>query len=180
MDKDKLITRIRASSSISWQKAGEIASHFNDIIFAKNEFLLKAGSVCNKYVFLEEGFLRSYTYHADGYEVTTGFHWDNQFVFEQASFFQRSQSKENIVALANCKGCFITYDQLQSLFHEMPEFREFGRGILVEVLVMLKQKTLSMINETAEERYKNLLKHQPELTLLFQGKKHALPVLQFS
>jgi hypothetical protein len=49
------------------------------------------------------------------------------------------------------------------MFHATPEFREFGRHILVRGFSSLKIRTLSMITETAEERYANLLNSHPEI-----------------
>jgi CRP-like cAMP-binding protein len=86
-----------------------------------------------------------------------------QVVFEVTSFFNRVPSKENIQALTDCSGWFITYDQLNHFFHALPEFREFGRSILVKGFAALKTRMLSMITETAEERYAYLLQTAPEL-----------------
>jgi hypothetical protein len=43
------------------------------------------------------------------------------------------------------------------LFHSVPEFREFGRAMLVKEFVAYKQRTLALINKSAEERYANLI-----------------------
>jgi len=52
---------------------------------------------------------------------------------------------------------------LQTLFHNIPEFREFGRMILVKGFIAFKQRALSLINETAEQRLENLVKVRPEI-----------------
>ncbi|MBC8047734.1 MAG: Crp/Fnr family transcriptional regulator [Fimbriimonadaceae bacterium] len=163
MSKENLIIFIQSIFPIAKQRLEEIAGHFKEIQISKNDFLLKEGKICNDYLFLEEGFMRAFTYDTDGKEVTTGFFSKNQIVFEVASYFLRTPSKENIQALIDCKGWFITFDQLQFLFHSIPEFREFGRTVLVNGFVFLKQRTLSMINETAEKRYENLMKTKPEI-----------------
>ena len=49
------------------------------------------------------------------------------------------------------------------LFHSLPEFRDFGRAILVKGFATLKLRMLSMITETAEERYAALLQSNPEI-----------------
>lgn len=143
--------------------AGEIASLFRAKTIAKNNFLLTEGKVSNDYVFLESGVMRAYTHDVDDNEVTTGFYISKQLVFEPASFFNQIPSRENIQAVTDCVGWSITFEQLNHLFHSMPEFREFGRSILVKGLSSLKQRMLSMINETAEERYAQLLRNNPEI-----------------
>lgn len=163
MDKNKLITFIEQIVPIPRQKVEEIAAHFQEIQIDKNEFFIKQGRVCNNYLFLENGFIRSYTFDLDGNEVTTEFYSNNQIVFEVGSFFQKTLSKENFQALEDSYGWYIDFDQLQMLFHSVPEFREFGRMILVKGFISFKQRALSLINESAEERYETLIKARPEI-----------------
>ena len=107
--------------------------------------------------------MRSYSLNTEGNEVTTFFYAENRVVFEVSSFFTRTTSKESIQAISDCKGWMINYEQLNMLFHTIPEFREFGRFILVKGITTLKQRMLSMINETAEDRYAMLVKTNPEI-----------------
>ena len=107
--------------------------------------------------------MRAFAHDTEGNDVTTAFYSDNQVVFEVSSFFNRTISKENIQALTDCEGWYISYEQLNMLFHSLPEFREFGRSILVKGFAALKNRVLSMITETAEERYAQLLKNNPEI-----------------
>jgi len=48
-------------------------------------------------------------------------------------------------------------------FHALPEFREFGRSVLVDGFSTLKNRMLSTITETAEDRYAAPLKSNPEI-----------------
>jgi len=162
-DKNKLINFFRSSNLVSLNTAEEIAEQFVEKEISKNDFLLTNRKISDDYLFLEEGFMRAYTYDVDQNEVTTAFYSTGQVVFEVSSFFNRTISKENIQALTDCSGWVITYEQLNMLFHTIPEFREFGRSILVKGFASLKIRMLSMINETAEERYANLLRSNPEI-----------------
>jgi len=45
----------------------------------------------------------------------------------------------------------------------MPEFREFGRLNIINLYGILKQRMLSMLQETAEQRYSNLINSNPEV-----------------
>lgn len=160
---DKLSRFFQSSNYFSAQQVQEIVQLFEEKEVAKNELLLREGQVSNDYYFLEEGFMRAFAYDLDGKDVTTGFYPTGNVVVEVSSFFNRIPSRENIQALADCKGWFITYEQLNHLFHAYPEFREFGRSILVRILTTLKNRTLSMITETAEQRYEHLLKTNPDI-----------------
>lgn len=163
MNHDSLIRFFLGTGLVSRSNAEEIVSNFKEKKIAKGEFQLKEGCICDEYFFLETGFMRAFTYDLSGDDVTTGFYTNNQVVFEVSSYFNRTASRENIQALRDCEGWFITYEQLNMLFHSVPEFREFGRSILVKGFTKLKARMLSMINTTAEERYSVLLKTEPEI-----------------
>ena len=163
MSSQKLVQFFKNSNLVSDKTADEIANIFSPKEIAKNEFLSKEGRIYNEYFFLETGFIRSFAYDTEGNDVTTNFYSSGQVVFEVSSFFNRTISKENFQALVDCEGWFITYEQLNHLFHSMHEFRDFGRSILVKGFSSLKTRMLSMITETAEQRYDTLLKNNPEI-----------------
>jgi CRP-like cAMP-binding protein len=159
----KLIDFLKNTNLVSLQTAETIALEFVPKKIAAHQFLLQEGMISNEYVFLESGFMRAFAHDTNGNEVTTNFYSGYQLVFEVSSFFNRTRSKENIQAISDCSGWVITYEQLNTLFHSLPEFREFGRAVLVKGFAALKTRVLSMITETAEARYDTLLKNNPEI-----------------
>jgi CRP-like cAMP-binding protein len=163
MESKNLIDFLRRSNLVSTQTAESIAGEFAPKKVMANEFLLKDGMISDEYVFLETGFMRAFAHDTEGNEVTTNFYAANQLVFEVSSFFNRTRSRENIQAVDDCSCLFITYEQLNKLFHSLPEFRDFGRSVLVKGFSALKTRVLSMITETAEARYEMLLKNNPEI-----------------
>ena len=163
MDKTNFITFLQNTNYFSLSIATEIADRFNHKVISKNQFQLTEGKICDEYLYLEKGYMRSFAHDIESNEVTTNFSLPGQMILEVSSFFNRTRSKENIQALTDCEGWYISYAQLNELFHALPQFREFGRSILVKGFSDLKNRTLSMITETAEERYAHLLATSPEI-----------------
>lgn len=163
MNKNSLVQLFTGSGLVSHSGAEQMAEFFDPTEYTRSAFFLKEGSVANHYFFLEEGFMRSFAYDIDGRDITTNFYSSGQVVFEVSSFFRRTRSQENIITLTDCSGWQISYEGLNKLFHDLPEFREFGRYILVKLLSQLKTRMLSMITETAEERYNNLIHNHQEI-----------------
>jgi CRP-like cAMP-binding protein len=163
MNKEQLIDFFQSGNQIPVVIRQQIADQFHTKIVQKNQFQLIAGKICDEYLLLEKGCMRAFAHDTQGNEITTNFYTPGQVVFEVSSFFNRTRSKENIQALSDCEGRFITFQQLNELFHAIPEFREFGRSILVKGFAELKTRMLSMITETAEERYARLVKTNPEI-----------------
>jgi CRP-like cAMP-binding protein len=161
--REKLHHFIQQVYSMPEQQAQTIVDLFAEKELAKGDHLLVEGKVCNEYCFLVQGFMRAYTYDHAGNDVSTGFYGDNHVVCELFSFFKRLPAQENIQALTDCHLLYITFEQLNMIFHAMPAFREFGRMILVNSYAQLKQRMLGMIRQTAEQRYAALIQTNPAI-----------------
>ena len=158
-----LLTFFQQNGLTAMSVIEEALTCFEEKELPRNSLHLKEGMVSNEYMILETGFLRAFTHDTEGNDVTTGFYGPGQVVMEVASFFHRTPSRENIQALADTKGWVITFEKLNGLFHAHPAFREFGRSVLVKGFAALKERMLSMINETAEQRYLGLLQKNPDI-----------------
>jgi CRP-like cAMP-binding protein len=163
MAQEKLIQFIQTILPMSAEKAAYIAHYFTLTYFNKNDYILKEGKICTQSYFIEEGFLRAYVVDLNGNEVTIEFYSKNIFANDFLSFFKRIPSNENIQALTDVTAWMINYDDLQICFHTIPEFREFGRMLLINNHSRLKERMLGMIQLTAEQRYVNLIASKPDI-----------------
>lgn len=163
MERELLIRFFQSTGFINAAQATDIAAGFTPRVLNRNELLLQAGKISDEYLFLSQGIVRAYALDTEGQEVTTGFFSSGQVALEVASFFNRTASQENMQALTACTGWSISYAQLNGLFHARPEFREFGRGLLVRELARLKARLLALATATAAARYEALLKTSPEI-----------------
>lgn len=163
MVQNKIVDFILSVVPIPMEDAQFIASHFQTFEVSKGDFILKEGEVSDAYLFIEQGLIRSYLYDLDGNDITIDFFVENNVAFEITSFFTRTPSETFMEAVTNCKGLIIDYQTLNQLFHAKPSFREFGRSVLVREFIASKKRNYAMINQTAEERYKNLMLNKPEI-----------------
>lgn len=163
MEKIKLINFILSIVQIPKEDAEEITKYFQFFRIKKGDFILQAGNISDDYIFLQDGLIRSFLFDLEGNEVTTDFYLENNVAFEITSFFNRTPSETNMEAVTDCIGFKINYDSLNQLFHSKPAFREFGRSILVKEFIASKKRNYAMINQTAEDRYKNLLLTKPQI-----------------
>jgi CRP-like cAMP-binding protein len=165
MDKSNLESFINKVVPISPVELKYISDSFVPVKFDKGEVILKKGAVSDDYIYLQSGLIRSFLYDLNGEEVTTDFFVENSIVFEITSFFNRIPTETNMVALTNCRGFKLTYEQLNKLFHDKPSFREFGRAILVKEFIASKNRNYSIITKTAEQRYQQLMNEKPPIIL---------------
>ncbi len=141
----------------------QICSSHKKIHFKKGEFLLKEGQISNEYYCLESGLIRAFATNSDGEEVTTGFFSANELVIEVASLFLQVPTKENIHTLSDCVCWKMDLDTFQRLFQTIPGLKEWGRDWMSGVLFSTKQRSLSMITDSATDRYLALQKEHPEI-----------------
>src|SRR5690606_19917610 len=98
-----------------------------------------------------------------GKNISTDFFGDGQMVCDVSSFYGRMNSAENFETITDCIVRHISYKDFQVAFHSMSHFREFSRSRLVKQYAALKQRMLSMLHYTAEERYARLLAESPDI-----------------
>lgn len=163
MERDFLTTFFAQTGRVNATQAKTFAEAFSFQEISKNENWLQEGSISNAYLVLEEGIMRSYVFDPEGRDITTAFYLPGMPVFEVNSFFTRVPALENIQAMTDCKVWSISFEALNTLFHEHQEFREMGRFLLVRAFAHWKTRSLQVITQSAEERYRQLLREQPEL-----------------
>lgn len=161
---DRLVlTEIFKNNGLTESQMETLVTSFVRVEFKKNDFLLKEGQVANEYHLIETGFMRSFAVDTRGSEVTTGFYSRKKLVLEVSSFFLRVPTKEYIQVVSDSVCWRISFEKFQELFHGIPAFREISRGRLVNGFFALKRRTLSIITESAETRYLQLLSEHPEI-----------------
>jgi CRP-like cAMP-binding protein len=163
MEKYSLEKYVQSLLPMSPEKAHQVAENFMPIEIEKNEFILKEQKTSRATYYLESGFVRSFTFDNNGNEVTTNIYSAPCFVNDFLSFFKQQPSQENLQSLTHCKLWKMSFEQVQISFHNIPEFREFGRLMLVTNYSHLHERMLGMIKDTAETRYLKMLERHPDV-----------------
>ncbi len=162
-NRESLVNFILSVVKISKDDADQIANTFHPIEIKEKDYLLRENEVSDDYLYLECGLMRTFLYNLEGEEITIEFFTEDNIVFEVTSFFNRIRSEAYIQATTKCKGFRISYEELNTLFHNKPAFRDFGRAILVKEFIASQSRNYGMINRTAKERYQNLLSTKPQI-----------------
>ncbi|UOQ77239.1 Crp/Fnr family transcriptional regulator [Hymenobacter sp. 5516J-16] len=126
------------------------------------QHLLQPGHTAQRLYFLETGLVRGY-YLKEGKEVTAWFMHEGNFIVSILSFFSRQPSHEYLQALAECVLWSLSYEQLQELYRQFPEFNFIGRRLTEQYYVLSEQRALQLRMLSAAERYDQLLAHYPDI-----------------
>ena len=122
--------------------------------------LLRPGQVARRVYFLETGLVRGYTL-LHGREVSSWFMQAGDFVISIVSFLTQQPSEEYLELLEPAVVRSISYEQLQMLYHDFPEFNRTGRLLIEKYYVLSEQRAQHLRARTALERYELLLQSFP-------------------
>lgn len=130
--------------------------------YETNTFLLSPGKISNKVFFVYKGLIRSFHYSGDR-EHTSWIMKENDIMLSVYSFFSQKPAFEYIETMEKSTFIILSYIKLQQLYHDFPEFNTIGRVITEKYYVQSEARAIALRQHTAEERYKSLLKSDPEL-----------------
>lgn len=129
---------------------------------AKNEILINEGDIASIIAFTNKGYLRVF-YNHDGEEITRDITPLNTFATALPSFITRTPSYEIISAITDCELFVIQKDDLDYLYDHCPKWERLGRRIIEDMFVEAQFRLYQFITQTAEVRYKQLMKRHPEM-----------------
>lgn len=108
----------------------------------KKTILLKEGKVCDRVYFIESGIARAF-YFLEAQEITSWFMRENDLIISVYSFFSQKPSYEHIELLEDAILISITYQDLDKLYGQFPEFNYFGRVLTQKYYVRSEERVLS-------------------------------------
>lgn len=136
---------------------------FKPLEIKKGRHLLEKGQVADRLFFINEGCLRLY-YSQENLTVATRFMaFEHTFLTSIVSFISRKPSAEYIEAVENCHLLTITYADFLGLRTEIPVWDKLYIYILEYGLTVINNKLSGLITQNATERYRVLLRDNPEL-----------------
>jgi CRP/FNR family transcriptional regulator, anaerobic regulatory protein len=161
--KEIVVNFLNSINPISTGLKHELNQLLKEVNLKKKEIYLREGAVSDKISFVISGLLRSYALNSEGDETTCWFMKEGDVTISVKSFFERTPSAEFIVAIEACTLLYITYDELEMLYKQYPEFNMVGRLITQKYYVLSEERLAGIRNLKAEERYAFLMQIHPEI-----------------
>jgi CRP-like cAMP-binding protein len=133
-----------------------------EVVFAKNEYLVREGKICRHLYFLQQGALRGF-YNLDGKEITHWFAFEEDFVTYFHSFITQKPAVENIQLLEGSVLYCLTKESLNTLMAGHHEIERLVRLAYEKYYIRLEERFVNAHFKTATERYQDLLQQTPHL-----------------
>jgi CRP-like cAMP-binding protein len=135
----------------------DIAGKFKTKTIKKNDCLLEQGKVCEDLVFVQNGCLRLY-YVADGVEVSVWFSFKHSSAIEIYSFISERPSDYFLQAIEESEVLYLPKSALNKLYETHPKMQEMMRKFWEDVIIHLIDRFTALQRDSAEQRYRDLLK----------------------
>ena len=154
---------IRTTTMLSEEQLAEVLSYFKPFTAKKNELLLIQDNIANKLFFIEQGCLRLY-YSNEDHSISTRFMaFEHTFLTSIVSFISGESAPEYIQAVETSELLVISHHDFFRLRETIPAWDKMYIYILEYGLTVITSKLNSLLTKNAAERYRSLLKNNPEL-----------------
>jgi CRP-like cAMP-binding protein len=124
---------------------------------------LKERQVSNRVYFITKGMVRGYYFDETGTERTAWIMIELDAMISVDSFFSQEPGEEYIETLEPTIVGSISYDELQELYKEFPEFNWHGRILTQEYYVRADKRAKELRSNDATKRYQLFVQNYPEI-----------------
>ncbi|GAB5464847.1 MAG: Crp/Fnr family transcriptional regulator [Candidatus Kapaibacteriales bacterium] len=130
--------------------------------YRKKEVFHIEGERSDRFYFNAQGFVRLY-YNVDGEEKTAFFYPKGTFVSDFDSYVNDTPSKVNFQALEDTRLIILDKENAEKSLMQIPEMAILAVRFMEMEMVLHQKLIKSILTESPEERYKNLLENSPEI-----------------
>ena len=129
----------------------------------KKKLLLQAGEICEFEAYMIKGCARIYFLDENGFEVDVAFAIEDWWLSDLASFTQQKPADLFIQTIEDCEMFFITYNDKEKLYKQVPKFERFFRILTQRSYDTTIKRLISTIAKPAQERYQDFIKKYPTI-----------------
>jgi CRP-like cAMP-binding protein len=131
--------------------------------YRKGEFYNAYKNVCTYLGFVTQGIFRSYLIDAKGHERNIFIYPTHQFVVTFKSFIHQVPCDYYTQAMSDARVLCIGLRDLHQLYRTSHKWERFGRLAAEKAFDVAIDRAEGMLFKSAEERYLDLIKHQPDI-----------------
>ena len=149
--------------SLTDEEFDYILSHFEQTKKRKHQYIVQEGEIVNKEFWILNGCLKSYFLDENGKEHILQFGMENWWITDYESFVKQTESKIYIDCIEDSEFMFITFENRDKLTSEMHKMERFWAKKSKMGRIALQNRILSLLKNSAKERYDLLLEQYPKL-----------------
>lgn len=126
-------------------------------------FFIHANVIQQEIGFVFQGLIRVFYIDNQGNEITVNFVQENRYATHYTAFITRTPGKYYFQCIEPIILVNLSYDHIQTGYDKFPDIERYGRLIAEEVLKFQQKRIESFLFDTAEQRYLDFIKENPDL-----------------
>ena len=126
-------------------------------------FYIHANVIQREIGFVHKGLLRSFYVDHQGNEITVNFITENKYATHYTAFITQTPAKYYFQCMEPTVLVNLPYDHIQQGYNKFPAIERYGRLIAEAVLQFQQKRIESFLFETAEQRYLDFIRENPDL-----------------
>ena len=126
-------------------------------------FFIHANVIQQEIGFVFQGLIRAFYIDNQGNEITVKFVQENRYATHYTAFITRTPGKYYFQCIEPTILVKLSYDHIQTGYDKFPDIERYGRLTAEEVLKFQQKRIESFLFDTAEQRYLDFIKENPDL-----------------
>ncbi|MGZ3866137.1 MAG: Crp/Fnr family transcriptional regulator [Bacteroidia bacterium] len=163
MKKHLLLQELQAKHNFPDEDFPRLFSLFKERKLKKGELAFKAGDVVRETFFILKGLVKQYYISPEGIERVIYFAQEGNWCGELNSFLHEEPTNLNVQALEDVEAIVLDRKNWELAMTTIPALTMYHIKNHQRILVKLKEEVGKAVNETPDEKYRRLLKENPEL-----------------
>lgn len=160
---DVLIFHIQQKVDLNSNQIELLKSFFIEKKLRKKQFLLQQDEFCKFLSFVSKGILKSFILDEKGQQRISLFAFEGWWISDFNSFINQEKAVLNIDAIENSEVLMISYEDYEKLTLQIPVMDRYFRLLYQNSLVTKDYRLIVSNSFTAEEKYLQLVKNNPEM-----------------
>lgn len=160
---DVLLSHIQNKVEINDEQKNLIKTFFTIKRLKKKQYLLQEGDICKCLSFVSKGLLKSYFSDEKGNEHINMFAFEGWWISDFNSFIHQEKAVLTIDAVENTEVLMITLENYEKMMLEVPSMDRYFRILYQNSLVTKDHRLIVSNGYTAEEKYLQLARKNPEM-----------------
>lgn len=159
---DTLKSYICAVAPLQKEACADLCSRFQLLQFPKGHRLFHAGRTEHRMYFIEQGIARAFC-DTEEQELTFWFGMEGDIVLSYNSYIHGRPGYEHMELLEDSRLWAASVKEVRALYHSNIDIANWALKLAEQELIKTEQRFISRQTGTAQERYQDLLRIQPQL-----------------
>ena len=149
--------------NVSYTALNYLKSGLRVVELQPKHFFIHANVIQQEIGFVFQGLIRAFYIDNQGNEITVNFVQENRYATHYTAFITRTPGKYYFQCIEPTILVNLSYDHIQTGYDKFPDIERYGRLIAEEVLKFQQKRIESFLFDTAEQRYLDFIKENPDL-----------------